>query len=84
MYPDRKYRPHPHPHPRVEQRAHLKQLMPGAAGARETRDLDAQDQTHVAEADLGHKTLEPWTVQGRCGRAAKVVVDDDHLLVRPA
>jgi hypothetical protein len=69
---------------RVEQGAHLEQLVPVAAGARETRHLDAQDQAHVAKADLGHKTLEPWTVQGRSSRPAKVVIDNDHLLLFPA
>ena len=48
----------------VEQRAHLQQLVPVAAGPRQTGDLDAEHQADVTEPDLGHQTLEAGPVRG--------------------
>ena len=68
----------------VEQGADLEQLVPIAAGAGEPRHLDAEDQPDMAEANLGHQTLEAGPVGGGRPRAAEIVVDHQHLPARPA
>src|SRR4051812_1472894 len=57
------------PDERVEQRAHLQQLVPVPAGAGQARDLDPQNQTNMAEADLSDQALEAGSVRGRGARA---------------
>ena len=48
---------------RVEESAHLQQLMPIPARARQARDLDPEHQADVAKPDLGHKPLEAGPIE---------------------
>ena len=45
---------------RVEERAHLQQLMPIPARARQARDFAAEHQPDMAKPDLGDEALEAW------------------------
>jgi hypothetical protein len=38
----------------------------------------------VAEPDLGNETLKAGTMQRRHRRSAKIIIDDDHLVLVPA
>ena len=68
----------------VEERAHLQQLMPIPARARQARDLDAEHQADMAKANLGHQALEAGPVESRGGGTAEIVIDDHDLLGSPA
>ena len=69
---------------RPEQGADLQQLVPVPTGARQARHLHAEYQPDMAQTDLGHQALEPWTVCRRAAGAAQVIVDDLHPLAGPA
>src|SRR4051812_12645938 len=58
--------------------------MPIPTRTRQTRHLDAEHQTNVAEPDLSNETLEAGTMQRRGRRPAKIIIDNDHLLAAPA
>jgi len=58
--------------------------MPVAAGARQTRHLDAEHQPDIAKADLGDKPLKAQSALDAGARAAEIVVDDDDPLSYPA
>src|SRR3954447_7068493 len=66
------------------QGADLEQVVPVPAGAREARDLEAEHQADVAEADLGDQPLEAGPLRRRGAGAAEVVVDDDHPRAGPS
>ena len=57
--------------------------MPIARAAGETRDLQAQHQTDLTEADFGDQVLEPGAVGGGGRRVPQVLVDHDDALVGP-
>ena len=69
---------------RVEERAHLQELVPVPAGPGEAGDLDAQDQADVPKADLGNETLEAGPIDAGGAGAAEILVNDDDLFARPA
>ena len=62
---------------RVDDAAHLDQLLPVAAVAGEARDLAGADGADLAEADLGHHPFEARALHAAGRRAAEIVVD--HL-----
>ena len=64
---------------RVDDAAHLDQLLPIAAVAGEARHLPRRYRADLAEADLGDHPLKasPRNVAG--GRATEIVVDDRDL-----
>jgi hypothetical protein len=57
--------------------------MPIARAAGEARDLQAQHQTDLAEADLGDQALKTGAVGGRGPRVPQILVDHDDAFVRP-
>src|SRR5215212_7568204 len=65
------------------QGADFEQVVPVPAGAREARDLEAEHQADMAEADLGDQPLEAGPLRRRGAGAAEVVVDDDHSRAGP-
>ena len=67
---------------RVDDAAHLDQLLPVAAVAGEARHLPGRHRADLAEADLGDHALEAGARDAAGRRAAEVVVDD--LDLRPA
>ena len=64
---------------RVDDAAHLDELLPVAAIAREPRDLPGRHRADLAEADLGHHALEAGARGPARRRAAEVLVDDLDL-----
>ena len=69
---------------RIEQRADFQKLMPIAAGARQSRHLDAEHETDIAEADFGDEPLKAQAALDAGPGAPEVVVDDDDLFTPPA
>src|SRR5262249_10544427 len=67
---------------RVDEAAHLNELVPIAIVASETRDFPGDDSPDLAEADFGDHSLETGSIHGRDGGKAEVLVDD--LNVSPA
>ena len=67
---------------RVDDAAHLNELLPISAVAREARDLPGGHRADLAQADLGDHALETGARGPAGGRAAEVLVDD--LDLRPA
>ena len=66
---------------RVDNAAHLDQLLPVAAVAREARDLARADRADFAQTHLRHHTLEASSLDASRCRAPEVVVD--HFDLRP-
>ena len=64
---------------RVDDAAHLDQLLPISAVAGEAGDLAGADGAHLAEADLGHHPFEPGALHSAGRRAAEIVVDHFDL-----
>src|SRR3954470_1228358 len=58
------------PDERVEQRAHLQQLVPVPAGAGQTRDPEAEPEADMAETTPGPQPLEAGAALGGGGREA--------------
>ena len=69
---------------RVGERADLQQSMPVGVVARQPRDLQAEHDPGLAQADVGDEPLEPFAVGGARAGLALVGVDHDDLLDRPA
>jgi hypothetical protein len=69
---------------RVGQRAQVQQLIPVGVVAGQAADLDAQDEPHLAQPDVGDQALEALPRAGVSTGAAKVVVDHQHLVGQPA
>jgi hypothetical protein len=69
---------------RVEDAAHVNELVPIRVGPRQTAELECQHNAHVVEAHLRHQTLEPRPVVGGPAAPPRVLVDDDDALGRPA
>src|SRR4029078_5781041 len=68
---------------RPGQGADLQEAMPIAGATGEPRDLQAQDQDDLAEADLSDQVLEPGAVGGGGRRMPEILVDHDDALVGP-
>ena len=64
---------------RVDDPAHLDELLPVAAVAREARDLPGRHRADLAEADLGDHALEARACGPAGRRAAEILVDDLDL-----
>ena len=64
---------------RIEQRADFQKLMPIAAGARQSRHLDAEHETDIAKADFGDEPLKAQAALDAGPGAPEIVVDDDDL-----
>ena len=69
---------------RIEQRADFQKLMPIAAGARQSRHLDAEHETDIAQADFGDEPLKAQAALDAGPGAPEIVVDDDDLFPPPA
>src|SRR4029450_3802860 len=59
----------------VDDATHLDELLPVAAVAGKARHLPCGDRADLAQADLGHHTLEAGPGHTARGRAAEVIVD---------
>ena len=64
---------------RVDNPAHLHQLLPLAAVTREARDLTRADRTHFAETHLRYHALKPSARDASPRRTAEIFIDDLHL-----
>src|ERR1700730_18269452 len=62
---------------RIEQRADFQKLMPIAAGARQSRHLDAEHETDIAQADFGDEPLKAQAALDTGPGAPEIVVDDE-------
>jgi hypothetical protein len=58
--------------------------MPIPTGARQSRHLDAEHETDLAEADLGNQPLKAQASLDAGAGAPEIVVDDHDLLPQPA
>jgi hypothetical protein len=58
--------------------------MPIPTGARQSRHLDAEHETDLAEADLGNQPLKAQASLDAGAGAPEIVVIDDDLLPQPA
>ena len=67
---------------RVYHPAHLHELLPVAAVAREARDLPGGHSSNLAQAHLRNHALEAGAESSARGRTPKVLVD--YLDLRPA
>ena len=69
---------------RVEDAAHVDELMPVLVGPRQPAQLQPQHDPHVVQAHLRHQPLEARPLVGRLAAPALILVDDHHALGRPA
>src|SRR5712691_9701867 len=60
---------------RVDDTAHLDELLPVAAVTGKARDLPGRDSSDLAEADLSHHPLEAGARHAARGRPSEIVVD---------
>jgi hypothetical protein len=58
--------------------------MPVTTGTSQTRDIDAEHQTDMAEPNISNETLEAGSMQRRRCRAAEIVINDDPQLMSPS
>lgn len=68
----------------AEERAQIEELMPVAVVAGKPRGIEADDETGIAQSDLGNQLLEAHPIDGPGSGFAKIFVDDLHTLMRPA
>jgi len=69
---------------RVGQRAELEQTLEVRVGARQPRDLQAEDRTHLAQADPPDQLLVPLPRLRVATGDPQIAVDDEDPLVLPA
>ena len=69
---------------RIEQRADLQKLVPVAARSGRTRHLHPKNQPDIAKADFRHQPLKTKPSFDAGTGAAKIVIDHDNRLPRPA
>ena len=58
--------------------------MPVDAIARESRNLGADDEAHLAEADVGDQSLEALATGGLLAGLALVLINEQDLVLTPA
>src|SRR3984893_17068701 len=71
------------PYQAAGESAQLEQPLPIGVVARQTRNLEPQNDTGVTQCDFTDQVLKSLTVLGMLCRETQILVDDVNVLVRP-